>query len=51
MPQLVVNMKTDTQNKVCRKLKENSNELRYAPYLNRYRQLEKTETAVEKLRE
>ena len=35
MPQLVVKMKVDTQNKVRRKLKENSNKLRHAPYLNR----------------
>jgi len=43
MPQLVVNMKVNTQNKVCRKLKNNHFKLQHAPYLNRCRAFEKTE--------
>jgi len=41
MPQLVVNMKVDTQNIVSRKLKSKHFKLRHAPYSNRYHQLEK----------
>ena len=35
MPQLVVNMKVNTQNKHCRKLKNNHFKMRYAAYLER----------------
>ena len=35
MPQLIVNMNVNTQNKVSHKLKNNRFKLRHAPYLNR----------------
>jgi len=35
LPQLVVNMDVNTQNKHCRNLKNNRFKLRHAPYLNR----------------
>ncbi len=36
MPQLVVNMKVNTQNKHCRNLKNNRFKMRHAAYSNRY---------------
>ena len=36
MPQLVVNMKVNTQNKHYRNLKNNRFKMRHAPYLNRW---------------
>ncbi len=36
MPQLVVNMKDNTQNKISRNLKNNRFKMRHAPYSNRY---------------
>ena len=44
MPQVVVNMKVETQNKDCRKLKNNRFKLRNAPYSNRYSQKKDNET-------
>jgi len=41
MPQLVVNMEVTTQNKYYRNLKNYRFKMRYAPYLNRYRQFDK----------
>ena len=38
MPQLVVNMKDNTQNIVSRNLKNNRFKLRHAPYSNRWAQ-------------
>ncbi len=43
MPQLVVNMKDNTQNKDCRNLKNNCFKLRHAPYSNCYLLLKKNE--------
>ena len=43
MPQLVVNMEVNIQNKDCHKLKNYRFKMRHAPYLNRWRQAEKTE--------
>ncbi len=42
MPQLVVNMKVNTQNKDCRNLKIIVS-MRHAPYSNRWRALKTTE--------
>jgi hypothetical protein len=42
MPQLVVDMNIKTLININRKLKVNNIEMRHAPYLNRYRQLEQT---------
>ena len=36
MPQLVVNIKVNTHNKISYKLKNNRFKLRHAPYLNRW---------------
>ncbi len=41
MPQLVVNMEVNIQNKDCRKLKNYRFKMRHAPYLNRYHTFEK----------
>ena len=41
MPQLIVNMKVNTQNKDCGNLKNNRFKLRHAPYSNRCIQLVK----------
>jgi hypothetical protein len=38
MPQSVVNMKVNTQNKISRNLKNNRFKMRHAPYSNRYLQ-------------
>jgi len=37
MPQLVVNMKVNTQNKHCRNLKNNRFKMRHAAYSNRWK--------------
>ena len=37
MPQLAVNMKVNTRNKISRNLKKNHFKLRHAPYSNRYK--------------
>jgi len=39
MPQLVVNVKDNMQNRISRKLKNNRFKLRHAPYSNRYQTL------------
>jgi len=36
MPQLVVNMKVNIQNKISRNLRNNRFKMRHAPYLNRW---------------
>ena len=48
MPQLAVNMKVNTQNKVSCKLKVNSFKLRHAPYTNRCGQARNITTKSEK---
>ncbi len=44
MPQLAVNMKVNTRNKISRNLKNNRFKMRHAPYLNRSLQLFKDKT-------
>jgi hypothetical protein len=41
MPQLVVNMKVNTQNIISRSLKMMGSKMRQAPYLNRWQQDER----------
>jgi len=38
MPQIVVNMKVDIQNKISRRLKNNRFKMRHTPYSNRCKQ-------------
>jgi DNA gyrase inhibitor GyrI len=47
MPQLVVNMKVNTQNIISRSLKMMGSKMRQAPYLNRYNQFKDDTTLHE----
>ena len=49
MPQLVVNMKVNTQNKISRNLKNNRFKMRHAPYSKRYQQGKKRQCTLKKL--